>query len=277
MKFGCCVSLLPGAETLAGIAYARPLRELGYDYIELSMACLTELSEVEFHQVRRKLEDSQLPCAACNDFIPPRFQLVGEERTSAKALERYLSVAFKRMEILKIPHTVFGSPLSRRCPDGFSRARAFDQIAAFLRRAGELAADYGVSVAVEHNNRTTTNMLNHYTDVVAMARMVDRPNVEVMCDYYHMRIENDSPEVLLEAGMVPIHTHIARTEGRQYFTTLEEELPTLSRYAEILTQLCYNGGVSVEAVVPSQEAWKDLAEINLRLLRKVFGDPVTEA
>lgn len=276
MQFGCCINMLPGAETLAGIAYARPLKELGYDYIELPMSRLAALEERDFEAVRDTLAGLGLPCRACNDFMPSRFQIVGEETTPEAELEDYLAGAFDRLERLGVPVAVFGSPWSRGCPEEFPRGRAYEQLAAFLRRAGELAAGHGVSIAVEHNNRTETNMLNRYADVAAMARMVDLPNVGTLCDYYHLRREGDDPEVLLVTGRPPLHTHIARLEGRRYFTTLEGEAEVLDRYVRVLTRLGYEGGVSVEAPVTSPEAWRGMAETNLRLLRRAFGDLVTE-
>ena len=276
MKFGCCVNMLPGAETLAGIAYARPLKELGYDYIELPMSRLAALEEGDFETVRDTLAGLELPCRACNDFMPSRFQIVGEDPTPMWELEDYLAGAFDRLERLGVAVAVFGSPWSRSCPEEFSRGRAYEQIAAFLRRAGELAAHHGVTIAVEHNNRAETNMLNRYADAAAMARMVDLPNVGTLCDYYHLRREGDDPEALLVTERPPLHTHIARLEGRRYFTTLTGEAEVLGRYVRTLARLGYAGGVSVEAPVTSPEAWRGMAETNLRLLRTAFGDLVTE-
>ena len=114
-------------------------------------------------------------------------------------------------------------------------------------------------------------MLNRYADVAAMARMVDLPNVGTLCDYYHLRREGDDPEVLLVAGRPPLHTHIARLEGRRYFATLEGEAEVLDRYVRVLTRLGYEGGVSVEAPVTSPEAWRGMAETSLRTLRRAFA------
>ena len=276
MQFGCCVNMLPGAETLAGVAYARSLKELGYDYIELPLRLLAALGERNFETVRDTLAGLDLPCRVCNDFMPARFQIVGDETTPEAELEAYLAGSFDRLEQLGVSVAVFGSPWSRGCPEGFPMERALDQIAGFLRRVGELADTCGMTVAIEHNNRSETNTLNRYADVAAMARMVDRPNVGTLCDYYHQRREGDDPEVLLETGRPPFHTHIARLEGRRYFTTLEGEEEALSRYVRVLGALGYAGGVSVEAPVTTPEAWRDLAETNLCLLRAAFGDEITK-
>ena len=77
MKFGCCVNMLPGAETLAGIAYARPLKELGYDYIELPMSRLAALEERDFETVRDTLADLDLPCGPATISCPRGSRLWG--------------------------------------------------------------------------------------------------------------------------------------------------------------------------------------------------------
>ena len=39
----------------------------------------------------------------------------------------------------------------------------------------------------EPNNRTETNMLNTFFDVVALAKAVNHPNVRCLQDYYHLK------------------------------------------------------------------------------------------
>ena len=271
MKFGCCVNLLPETEVPAGIGYAGELKKLGYDYIELPLNQLTQLEDGEFEKAVETLKEIGLPCRSCNDFMPSVYQIVGEDLTPEKELERYLVRAFHRLERLKAPYTVFGSPWSRSCPAGFPMERALDQVAGFLRRAGRIAADHGVVIAIEPINRSETNVMNHYADGVTMARRVDRPNVRVLCDYYHLRYEGDSPQVLLDGGgALLVHTHIAKLEGRRYFTGLEGELPMVEQYAQALKALGYAGGISIEARVESREAWRREAEQTVKLLRRVF-------
>ena len=170
-----------------------------------------------------------------------------------------------------ISFAVFGSPWSRSCPEHYSREAAFGQIAEFLSLAGEEAAPYQVVIAIEPINRGETNMLNHFSDGVRMARTVDYPNVRVLCDYYHLRFEGDPPSVLLDGGSeLLIHTHISQLEGRRYPTDLSLE-PMLPEYAGVLRQIGYAGGVSVESKVDAPEHWEEQAALALANLRQVLG------
>ena len=126
-------------------------------------------------------------------------------------------------------------------------------------------------IAIEPINRGETNMLNHFSDGVRMARTVDHPNVRVLCDYYHLRFEVDSPSVLLDGGReLLVHTHISQLDGRRYPTDLSLE-PMLPEYAGVLRQIGYAGGVSVESKVDAPEHWEEQAALALANLRQVLG------
>ena len=271
MLYGCCVNLLPKTLDRVGLEYAGRLKRLGYDYIELPLTELAQLSEQEFRAARAELEGLDLPCRSCNDFMPARFQITGPDLTPRAELTDYLRRALERAARLGAPYAVFGSPWSRSCPEGFSREAAFGQIAEFLSLAGEEAAQYQVVLAIEPINRSETNMLNRFSDGVRMARAVDHPNVRILCDYYHLRFEGDSPSVLLDGGReLLVHTHISQLEGRRYPTDLALE-PMLPEYAGVLRQIGYTGGVSVESRVDAPEQWEGQAALALANLRQVLG------
>ena len=148
--------------------------------------------------------------------------------------------------------------------------RALEQIEVFLRMAAQHAQRWGITLVIEHNNRSETNTMNHFSDAVAMMRRVAHPNVKVLCDYYHVSFEGDGPEMLLDGGDQLAHTHIAPLEGRRYLTDLEKE-QMIYPYARVLRQLGYEGGISIEGKTDSFESWHEDARLTLENLRAVFG------
>ena len=112
-------------------------------------------------------------------------------------------------------------------------------------------------------------MLNHFSDAVHMVKTVSHPNVKVLCDYYHLRFEQDTPSVLSEGKGILVHTHIAQLENRKYLTDLSHE-PMLTEYAAALHQLGYQGGISIEGRVDSPEIWETEARLCLSNLKAVF-------
>ena len=272
MLYGCCVNMLPGAGVLAGAGYAGKLAEIGYDYIELPLNRLTKLSGPELRRAAELVRESGLPCRSCNDFMPSSYSITGDDLTPRREIEGYLHRAFQIIgpEGLDAQYAVFGSPWSRRCPENFPMETALRQISAFLLRVGDIAAGHGITVAVEHNNRSETNTLNHLSDVIALVNSLSHPNVKVLCDYYHFRYEGDSVGALTHGRGLIVHTHIAKLEGRRYFTDTEGESPMVQTYARALHEIGYNGGISIEAIVPDQDEWEEAARRNLRQLHQVF-------
>ena len=274
MLIGCCVNMLPPTP-LAGAEYIPALAAMGYDYVELPMSRLGSLSDPDFKKAAELLRKSGIPCRACNNFMPGEYKITGPDNllTSRSILIDHIENAFRRIgkEGLKIPVAVFGSPWSRSCPEGWSMEKALLQIEDFLRAAAQYAEKYGITIAIENNNSTETNTLNHYSDVVDMVKRVGHPSVRALCDYYHVRAMGDDPGAGLDdSGELLVHMHIAKLSDRGWFTDLSGEEMFIRRYAESLKALNYSGGISMEAPA-DREHWEDLAKKTLPVLKAVFS------
>ena len=123
MTFGCCVNLLPRREGPAGSGYAREIKEVGYDYIELPLHEVAQIDSRELEELADLLKELDLPCRGCNAFLPPSIQIVGRDVTSPEEVDRYLVRAFQRMERLGASIAGLGSPKSRTCPEDFPPER----------------------------------------------------------------------------------------------------------------------------------------------------------
>ena len=143
---------------------------MGYDYIELPLHEVAQIDSRELEELADLLKELDLPCRGCNAFLPPSIQIVGRDVTSPEEVDRYLVRAFQRMERLGASIAGLGSPKSRTCPEDFPPERGLEQLIRFLRRAGQIAQDYGVVVALEHNNRSETNLINRYGEGLAVIR-----------------------------------------------------------------------------------------------------------
>ena len=272
MLFGLCVNMTPEVSRLAGAHYAEKLKSYGYDYIEMPINIFNMLPEEEFREAKKMIRDSSLPCRTCNDFMPTDFLIAGENLTPEHTLSEYLKRAFFRIgaEGLGARYVVFGSPWSRSCPEGFPFDTAWKQVADFLHMAGEIAATQGLTIAVENNNHTETNMMNHLVKTSEMVDEIGLDSVRMHCDYYHLRFEGEdmhAPE--LYAGKI-VHTHIAKLKDRAYFTDTEDESQYLAEYAKALHAISYNGGMSLEAKPDPEKDWDEQAKATIRTLRSVF-------
>ena len=274
MLIGCCVNMLP-VTPLAGAEYIPALAGMGYDYVELPMSRIGSLSDSDFDRASELLQKSGIPCRSCNNFMPGEYRITGPENllTPRRILTEHLEKVFRRIgkEGLQIPVAVFGSPWSRSCPEGWSMEKALRQIEDFLKTAAQYAEHYGITIAIENNNSTETNTLNHYSDVVDMVKRIGHPSVRALCDYYHVRVMGYDPgTVLKDSGELLVHTHIAKLSERAWFTDLSGEEEYIIRYAEALKALNYSGGISMEAPA-DREHWEALAKKTLPVLKEVFS------
>src|SRR5262249_61077088 len=138
----------------------------------------------------------------------PRLVVVRNEVRVA-ALYAFMEACLARCRKLGASIVVWGSAGSRKVPDGFSRELARQQIAEFLRMAGDIARRYEIVIAIEPLRRQESNILNSGAESLEMVRMVQHPNVRMIIDYYHMRAENEDPRIVETAKNEIVHLHFA--------------------------------------------------------------------
>ena len=266
MRFGCCVALASFVPPTSGAGSSdgngryesqvsavagalRALESAGCDFAEFGVGMVgPELPEESFALFQKALESSSLRAECFNSFIAPDVQLTGPER-DWKRVERYVGAAVERVAALKGEVIVFGSGAARNVPEGFSRASAEDQLAEFLEMCAETASGVNMKIAIEPLNRRESNILNTAREARAMAERVDRPEIGVLVDFYHLMEEREPFEEIEECGERLLHAHAADT-GRLYPGSGRYDYP---RFYEALHEAGYDRRVSVEC------NWRDFA------------------
>ncbi|WP_150308357.1 sugar phosphate isomerase/epimerase family protein [Planctomonas psychrotolerans] len=157
---------------------------------------------------------------------------------------------------------VFGSGKARSIPDGVDREAGEKRFAEVVREARDVAAANDLAVILEPLNTGETNLLN---SIVEAADFLDRHGIEgvpIVADLYHIMLEEEPLDVLLEHGPRIGHAHIADT-GRvppgQGDWPLPEFLDTLDRAG-------YRGTVSIECTWADFESELPAALAHLRAL-----------
>ena len=201
------------------------------------------MSEDQFAAFKAQVEASPIRCHAFRSFIR-RGVLVGPN--PSQDLEPYLRTTTARCAALGAKVIVFGSGGARNVPDGFSQTKAWEQLCAFLRKAGDIAKPHNITIAIEHLRRAETNVVNTVAEAVRLADDTAHPNVRIVVDYYHLRHENDTPDVLYKAQKHIVHLHIANPAGRVW-PKLTDADPYYKRFFEVVREIGYRGGISIEA------------------------------
>ncbi|MCC6454414.1 MAG: sugar phosphate isomerase/epimerase [Caldilineaceae bacterium] len=254
MRIGCCCNIEEASIALAA----------GFDFIECKVTSL--LPEENGDAVSAMLAQHKaapLPVAALNVFLPGALKIVGPE-VDAGRIGRYVDNALARVQEIGSEIIVFGSGVARAIPDGFPAEEARKQIIAFLHRVADAAEDTGVTVVIEPLNRKESNVIHSVAEGVSLAEAVNRPNIQVLADFYHMDEEQEPLAQILEYQKWIKHIHVAdtgrRAPGSGHYPYAE--------FADTLRQARYERMVSIEC------RWEDFqaeAAPALEFLRRTLG------
>ena len=202
MQFGVC----------AGPEDAAWVKEAGAEFLEAHVQNFLR-PMVETWQPSVARADLPLPIAGYNCFFPNDVRVTGPG-ADLSAAEAYARRACERAAGMGSDFIVFGSGGARKAPDGWPREKAHEQIVACLRAIGPIAAEAGVTIAMEPLNRGETNVLNEVPETLRAVRRADAPGVAVLCDLFHFSLENEPLEHLDACRGLLAHVHIAEPQRR---------------------------------------------------------------
>lgn len=263
IRIGCCLSMNAAAEPKIGSEAIPLFAGLGFDYIELPLAQVMELSRRAFGDLLDKIRTAGIPVEACNNFFPAALRLTGEHARPDEALE-YVRAAVDRAAALGAGIIVLGSSGAKNIPPGFPYECARKQLAELLVKIQALLAGPGITVVLEPLNTRESNFITTAGEALALVRELSLDNVKLLVDYYHLRMEREDPGVIREAGSLLRHIHIA-APGERLFPKPGDG----GTYGEFFTHLKaagYKDRISVEGYS------KDLAAdgaVSLQLLRSL--------
>lgn len=146
-------------------------------------------------------------------------------------------------------------------PEGLAASRAV------VGRVADHAAARGVKVALEVVNRYETNVLNTGRQALAYLAEVDRPNLGVHLDTYHMNIEESDPfQPVLDTAAVLQYVHIGESH-RGYLGTGSVDFDT---FFKALGRIGYDGPIVFESFSSAVVA-EDLSRM-LGIWRNLWND-----
>jgi sugar phosphate isomerase/epimerase len=171
--------------------------------------------------------------------------VVGPE-ANLDAVSIYLNAALDRCRQLGARVVVWGSASSRNIPAGHSREQAWQEIKRFLQRAGDIAKSHELVIGIEPLRKQESNIINAGAEALRLVDEVKHPNVKMIIDYYHLRMENEDPDILVRAREHVVHLHFANPNGRRWPKSVDDD-PEYGRFFQLVKQIGYTGGLSIEA------------------------------
>ncbi len=267
MKYGCCFNMLSAVPGGTGSEHLELFHRSGYDYAELPLSEIMSLSKDGFEHLLKDLSASGLPCESCNNFFPPVMRLTGPD-VDFNAVSSYVDQAVATAAELGAKNIVFGSGGAKRYPENFSKSEAYAQIVRLLKYVDGVAAQHGITIAIEPLRKAECNIINTFEEGAWLARDVGGPQVKVLVDLYHLIEENEPLSHIEEYGKAYLtHIHLVNPVGR-VFPRESDGSGTLYRaLADAVVRTGYDGRISCEAY--STDVQRD-APAALALLKSYF-------
>ena len=252
MQFGCSLNSktfmpeftgnLDGYDPYEGLVLGyEMMHRIGFDYVEASVGVVNDLSEAQLQDLAHKTKEGLFELRYCNCFVPGRISLC---HSPQQEIRSFVDDTMRRFDLLGVKTVIFGSGAARRCPDDMEKAQATEKIAEFLTYCDKVGAHYGIKTAIENLNRNETNMLNTVEESAKLVRALNLPYVALLADVFHMAMEQEDPQVLVDCCDVITHIHVSEAPGRVYPGKLAGE--HFMRCVDKLHEAGFDRDVSVE-------------------------------
>ncbi len=238
---GCHALVFTGEFDTRGIASSvQRARAAGFDLIEFP---LMEPDTFDSETARRSAEEEGLHTTASLG-LPLEADISSDDPSIAAAGLRLLDVALDRTAEMGGSHmcgVLYGSMRKHMAPaSATGRASSVDGIRSLAARASSL----GVRLSLEVVNRYETNLINTGRQALEYLKEVDRPDVSVHLDTYHMNIEeSDLFQPILDAGDRLGYVHIGESH-RGYLGTGSVDFGSAFR---ALDRISYDGPIVFES------------------------------
>lgn len=248
------------------VPYVEKVKQLGFDILEVACG--------NFHMESKENLKELGEVARSNEIIltggyGPRKEHnpATTNESAAEDMFRFYADVFEKMEIAGI--SSLGGALYSYWPvdfsAGFDKQADFERSVKRMQRLADMAADYGITLNMESLNRFEGYLINTCEEALDYVKAVDKPNVKIMLDTFHMNIEEDSiTDAITLARNYLGHFHVGEANRRP--PRPEGRIPW-DKIGEALRNISYTGYVVLEPFVlmggqvgRDVSVWRDISQ-----------------
>ncbi len=275
MRSAVTISLVPEArggpfvfwdDLAAGLASAATH---GFDAVEIFTP---GANAIPLSTVKSLMEKHSLKVAAIGTgagWVKHKLRVTDPDSAVREQAKQFVMGIINFAGILGAP-AILGS-MQGRCGEDVTREQALDWLAEALHAFGERAAGHGTFILYEPLNRYETNLLNRATDAAAFLGARGIKNVKLLCDLFHMNIEEaDIAAALRHVAPLLGHVHWADSNRLAVGLGHTDSAPI----AAALRDIGYTGYLSAEVLpLPDSETAAKQTIASIRALRLETGAP----
>ena len=191
---------------------ARHAKELDFDVLEV---CIEDPALVTTEALLDAAREADVALSVCGAFGPDRdVSHESPERRSAGVA--YLKTCIDIAAAVGSPHVagpMFSATGKARLLPDAEREQQRVWAAESLREVADYAAARGVTLAIEPLNRFETDLVNTVEQGLDLCTRIDRDNVGLLLDTFHMNIEEKSiADGIRSAGDRVFHMHMCEND-----------------------------------------------------------------
>lgn len=247
------------------VPYTEKCARLGFDILEVACGAFDREDDRFFRELAAASKANGLRLTG--GYGPRKgHDLAGTDPAQVEAAFRFYADMFRKMELAGIDRLggALYSYWPAQCTPETDKAADTDRSVARMQRLADLAADHGITLCMEALNRFEGYMINTADECLAYVRAVNRPNVKVMLDTFHMNIEEDSlTDAIRKSGPLLGHFHVGEANRRCPGPNGRFDWAAIGR---ALRSIGYAGGVVMEPFVRmggqvsrDVSLWRDLS------------------
>jgi len=191
----------------------RQAMEMGYDYIEATAGEILALTDNDLETLSGLIKTGDFVLRYVNSFVRPDLKICTE---TGESLEDYAREVIRRVAVLGAGVLIFGSGVARKHPESMTHEQGLEKFIGFLDICAKAAKEYGIKIALEPLNSTETNILNSVAEGAELVHWLNSPEIVLLADAFHMAIEGETADVILDNEDIISHLHISEAPGRVY-------------------------------------------------------------
>ena len=229
------------------IPYIEKVKKLGFDVLEVACGDFHNQPDSYFHALRDAAKEYDITLTGG---YGPRAEhnLASKDPAVVENALAFYSKIFSKMDMAGIRS--IGGALYSYWPVDYSRdpdkEGDLERSIRGMQRLADIAARYGITLNMEVLNRFEGYLINDAREGLSYIRAVDKSNVKLMLDTFHMNIEEDSlTEPILLAGKDLGHLHVGEPNRKP---PREGRMPW-KEIGQALRQIGYEGAVVLEPFV----------------------------
>lgn len=246
--------------------YVKKVADLGFDILEIAGAGLMSLSDERVLELRKEAERCGITLTV-GIGLPPCYDVSSEDEEIRRAGIDYMKKLIDKTSL--VGASLIGGTTFSHWPVDYSkeihkeicRQHSINSV----RELADYAKPKNVTLMMEVLNRFEQFMFNDAKEATQYVKEVDRENVKVMLDTFHMNIEEDDLiQAIHTAGDYLAHFHVGERNRKPPGST--KSLPW-EAMGEALKQIGYKGALVMEPFVlmggsiPYDiKVWRDISE-----------------